>query len=137
MTTHRPTAIHVLSRRTALQCLGLGALATAWPVSAAVLAVEKEESVDSLPAWLTFPEQQWQRITPAEAGIDTVAYDRTPCRVTDRPERLGWHPAGQYAVGRGTNARRIPGADLGRSRVQDSIFYPEQDCGIRTKGMPR
>ena len=87
-TTRRPTAIHALNRRAVLQCLGFGALATAWPASAAVLAVAKEETVDSLPASLTFPEQQWQRITPDEAGIETVAYEKLLAQSQIGPK--GW-----------------------------------------------
>ncbi|MHB0958704.1 MAG: serine hydrolase domain-containing protein [Pirellulaceae bacterium] len=88
MTTLRRTAIHILGRRAALQCLGLGALAMAWPPSAGALAFEQEEPADLLPAWLTFPEQQWQRITPAEAGIDTVAYEKLLAQSQIGPK--GW-----------------------------------------------
>jgi CubicO group peptidase (beta-lactamase class C family) len=82
------TSVHILNRRAALQCLGFGALATAWPASAADLAVDKEEPIDPLPAWLTFPEQQWQRIMPAEAGIDTVAYAKLLAQSQIGPK--GW-----------------------------------------------
>ena len=41
MTTPRPTAIHALSRRAALQCWdSVAFVATAWPASATVPAVE-------------------------------------------------------------------------------------------------
>ena len=42
----------------------------------------------ALPAWLTFPEQQWQRITPAKAGIDTVAYEKLLAQSQIGPK--GW-----------------------------------------------
>ena len=105
---------------------GTGALATAWPASGRISQLRtREEDVDPLPAWLTFPEQQWQRITPAEAGIETVAYDRLLSQSQISPKGWGGTQPDNTQWG-DCHAQWIPGADLGRSDVQDSIRLARQ-----------
>lgn len=43
---------------------------------------------DSLPSWLTFPGAEWQRITPAEAGLDPEAFAAAVAAVP--VEAAGW-----------------------------------------------
>jgi CubicO group peptidase (beta-lactamase class C family) len=76
-----------LNRRAALGCLGLGACVSAC-TTAVTTTTSAEPATDELPSWLTFPERRWERITPAEAGIDATAYGQLLDRSRIGPK--GW-----------------------------------------------
>ena len=66
-----------------------------------------------IPKWVTYPQDDWIAITPAEAGLDEEKFDRFPLRIGHK-RRVLWR-RGPYReqMGDGAHTRRVPGAGLG------------------------
>ena len=66
-----------------------------------------------IPDWVTYPQDDWIAITPAEAGLDEEKFERFLSGL-DIKGRVFWRRGPyRHPMGDGAHTRRVPGAGLG------------------------